>query len=132
MVFLEPPLMDEKLAWSIELVAPPAIVNAVVAALSPFGVHHVDIPLTAEKIWRAIRGAHGPGMSFAPLERSSGVVVRHPRHDPYLKVAPLAPRGRALALGRGCDGEARRTWPFPVSEMEFRNGCSADRGVCCG
>ena len=35
-------------------VAPPAIVNAVVDALSPFGVHHVDIPLTAEKIWRAI------------------------------------------------------------------------------
>jgi len=36
-------------------VAPPAIVNAVVDALSPFGVHHVDIPLTPEKIWRALR-----------------------------------------------------------------------------
>jgi carbon-monoxide dehydrogenase large subunit len=36
-------------------VAPPAIVNAVVDALAPFGVHHVDIPLTPEKIWRAIR-----------------------------------------------------------------------------
>src|SRR3989475_786097 len=35
-------------------VAPPAIVNAVVDALSPFGIHHVDSPLTAEKIWRAI------------------------------------------------------------------------------
>src|SRR5881396_2692776 len=35
-------------------VAPPAIVNAVVDALSPFGVRHVDIPLTSEKIWRAI------------------------------------------------------------------------------
>jgi carbon-monoxide dehydrogenase large subunit len=35
-------------------VAPPAIVNAVVDALSPFGVRHVDMPLTAEKIWRAI------------------------------------------------------------------------------
>jgi len=40
-------------------VAPPAIVNAVVDALSPFGVHHVDIPLTAEKIWRAVHGAPG-------------------------------------------------------------------------
>ena len=38
-------------------VAPPANVNAVVDALSPFGVHHVDIPLTSEKIWRAIHGA---------------------------------------------------------------------------
>ena len=35
-------------------VAPPAIVNAVVDALAPFGIRHVDIPLTAEKIWRAI------------------------------------------------------------------------------
>jgi carbon-monoxide dehydrogenase large subunit len=38
-------------------VAPPAIVNAVVDALAPFGIHHVDIPLTPEKIWRAIRAA---------------------------------------------------------------------------
>ena len=37
-------------------VAPPAIVNAVIDALGPFGVRHVDMPLTAEKIWRAIRG----------------------------------------------------------------------------
>jgi aerobic carbon-monoxide dehydrogenase large subunit len=36
-------------------VAPPAIVNALVDALSPFGIGHVDMPLTAEKIWRAIR-----------------------------------------------------------------------------
>ena len=33
---------------------PPAIVNAVVDALSPYGVTHVDMPLTAEKLWRAI------------------------------------------------------------------------------
>ena len=35
-------------------VAPPAIVNAVIDALSPFGVTHVDSPLTSEKIWRAL------------------------------------------------------------------------------
>ena len=34
---------------------PPAIVNAVVDALSPFGVTHVDMPLTAQKIWQAMR-----------------------------------------------------------------------------
>ena len=38
-------------------VAPPAIVNAVIDALSPFEIHHVDTPLTAEKIWRALRPA---------------------------------------------------------------------------
>jgi len=35
---------------------PPALVNAVVDALSPFGVRHLDMPLTPEKVWRALRG----------------------------------------------------------------------------
>ena len=34
--------------------APPAVVNAVVDALRPFGVDHLDMPLTSETIWRAI------------------------------------------------------------------------------
>jgi len=38
-------------------VAPPAIMNAVIDALYPFGVEHLDSPLTPEKIWRAIRDA---------------------------------------------------------------------------
>jgi carbon-monoxide dehydrogenase large subunit len=35
-------------------VAPPAIVNALLDALAPFGVRHVDMPLTPEKIWQTI------------------------------------------------------------------------------
>ena len=34
----------------------PAVVNAVMDALSPLGVTHVDMPLTPEKVWRAIHG----------------------------------------------------------------------------
>jgi carbon-monoxide dehydrogenase large subunit len=34
----------------------PAFVNAVVDALSPFGVKHIDMPLRPEKIWRACQG----------------------------------------------------------------------------
>jgi carbon-monoxide dehydrogenase large subunit len=34
---------------------PPAVVNAVVDALSSFGVRDLDMPLTPEKIWRAMR-----------------------------------------------------------------------------
>lgn len=34
---------------------PPALVNAAVDALAPFGVIHVDMPLTAEKLWRAMQ-----------------------------------------------------------------------------
>lgn len=36
------------------IAAPPAVVNAVVDALSPFGIRHLDTPLTAESVWRAI------------------------------------------------------------------------------
>lgn len=34
--------------------APPAVVNAVVDALRPLGVDHLDMPLTSESIWRAV------------------------------------------------------------------------------
>jgi carbon-monoxide dehydrogenase large subunit len=37
--------------------APPAFVNAVIDALSPFGIAHLDMPLTEERVWRAIRAA---------------------------------------------------------------------------
>ncbi len=33
----------------------PAFVNAVVDALSPLGIEHVDIPMTPQSIWKAIR-----------------------------------------------------------------------------
>jgi carbon-monoxide dehydrogenase large subunit len=36
-----------------------AVANAVIDALKPFGVKHVDIPLTPEKVWRAIEAGRG-------------------------------------------------------------------------
>ncbi len=39
--------------------APPALVNAVADALSPLGIDHVDMPLTPERLWRAVRAAEG-------------------------------------------------------------------------
>jgi len=33
----------------------PAVVNSVVDALSPFGVKHIDMPLTPEKVWNLIQ-----------------------------------------------------------------------------
>jgi len=35
----------------------PAVVNAVMDALSPFGIKHLDMPLTPEKVWRAMQSA---------------------------------------------------------------------------
>jgi carbon-monoxide dehydrogenase large subunit len=37
--------------------APPAIANAVVDALWHLGVRHIDIPITPEKVWKALRNA---------------------------------------------------------------------------
>jgi carbon-monoxide dehydrogenase large subunit len=38
----------------------PALVNAVMDALSAYGVRHLDMPLTPEKIWTAIRDSQTP------------------------------------------------------------------------
>ena len=35
--------------------AMPAIMNAIVDALSEFGISHIDMPATPQKIWRAIQ-----------------------------------------------------------------------------
>lgn len=35
----------------------PAIVNAVIDALAPYGIRHLDMPLTPNKIWEAIRSS---------------------------------------------------------------------------
>jgi carbon-monoxide dehydrogenase large subunit len=35
----------------------PAVMNAVVDALSEYGIHHIDMPATPHRIWRAIQDA---------------------------------------------------------------------------
>ncbi len=35
----------------------PVIMNAALNALKPFGIDHIEMPLTPEKLWRAIRDA---------------------------------------------------------------------------
>jgi carbon-monoxide dehydrogenase large subunit len=37
--------------------APSAVVNAVLAAVRPLGVRHLDMPLTSERVWRALQEA---------------------------------------------------------------------------
>jgi len=35
--------------------APPAIANAIIDALSPYGITHLDIPITPFKVWKALK-----------------------------------------------------------------------------
>ncbi len=37
----------------------PAVANAVLDALKPFGIKHIDMPLTPQKVWTAINSAKG-------------------------------------------------------------------------
>jgi aerobic carbon-monoxide dehydrogenase large subunit len=52
------PLGARGVAESPTVGSPPAVVNAVVDALSPHGVRNVDMPLTPNKIWQLLR-EHG-------------------------------------------------------------------------
>jgi carbon-monoxide dehydrogenase large subunit len=35
----------------------PSVMNAMVDALSPLGIRHIDMPATPERVWRAIQEA---------------------------------------------------------------------------
>jgi carbon-monoxide dehydrogenase large subunit len=57
----------------------PAIANAVVDALSPLGIRHLDLPLTPEKVWKAIRDHHArqaPAPPPAPKGRGATVTAK--------------------------------------------------------
>ncbi len=43
--------------------APPAIMNAILDALRPLGVSHLDMPATPERVWRAIQAAQAGAAS---------------------------------------------------------------------
>ena len=38
--------------------SPPAVINAILDALAPLGVEHIDMPATPERVWQAIAAAH--------------------------------------------------------------------------
>jgi carbon-monoxide dehydrogenase large subunit len=51
------PLGAKGIGESATIGSTPAVQNAVVDALSPWGVRHIDLPLTSERVWRALEAA---------------------------------------------------------------------------
>lgn len=49
------PIGAKGVAESPTVGAPPAIANAIIDALSPLGIKHLDIPITPAKVWEAIQ-----------------------------------------------------------------------------
>jgi carbon-monoxide dehydrogenase large subunit len=37
--------------------APPTVINAIIDALKPLGVDHIDMPATPARVWETIRSA---------------------------------------------------------------------------
>jgi carbon-monoxide dehydrogenase large subunit len=50
------PLGAKGVGESATVGSPPAVVNAVVDALHPYGIRHADMPLTPANVWRTIQG----------------------------------------------------------------------------
>ncbi len=55
--------------------AMPAVANAVLDALAPFGVRHLDMPLTAPKVWAVIHSADREGRSRSGSVSSRAVLA---------------------------------------------------------
>ncbi|MFP5334637.1 MAG: aerobic carbon-monoxide dehydrogenase large subunit [Actinomycetes bacterium] len=54
------PLGAKGIGESATVGSPPAVVNAVVDALAPLGVRHVDMPCTPARVWAAMQGRAAP------------------------------------------------------------------------
>ena len=53
------PLGAKGIGESATLGSTPAVHNAVVDAVSHLGITHIDMPTTAERVWRAMEAARG-------------------------------------------------------------------------
>jgi carbon-monoxide dehydrogenase large subunit len=56
------PIGAKGIGESATVGSPPAIVNAVVDALKPFGIRHADMPLTPSRVWETMQGRHVPSV----------------------------------------------------------------------
>ena len=54
------PIGAKGIGESATVGSPPAVVNAVIDALRPFGVRHADMPLTPSRVWEAMQGDAQP------------------------------------------------------------------------
>ena len=52
--------------------APPAVINAIIDALSPLGVRHIDMPAQPMRVWNAIQDAQGRGAPSSEYDAALG------------------------------------------------------------
>ena len=107
----------------------PAVINAVVDALRPYGVNDIDMPATPERVWRALNGdaPRGPPRARSPTaarppaapavrqhrrpRRQQGGLPVIPAQFDYVAPDSVARRDRRAGAGRGRQGARRRAEP---------------------
>jgi carbon-monoxide dehydrogenase large subunit len=47
-----------------------AAINAIVEAMAGFGIEHIELPATPERVWRAVASRDGSGNVCVLIERS--------------------------------------------------------------
>ena len=62
------PLGAKGIGESATVGSPPAIVNAICDALSPYGVRHMDMPCTPGRVWDAMQAGPGAGPNGKAVE----------------------------------------------------------------
>jgi carbon-monoxide dehydrogenase large subunit len=72
----------------------PAVVNAIVDALRPFGINDVPMPCTPERVWRAIQTARGGEQASEAEQHEARQSDQTQGHGPQA-VTPLAGGGEA-------------------------------------
>jgi aerobic carbon-monoxide dehydrogenase large subunit len=75
------------------IASPPAVLNAVADALRPLGVEFIDLPASAERVWRAIQAAQGDGAPERTVEGGgTGAASMTPAEEGGPGPSSLGPR----------------------------------------
>jgi carbon-monoxide dehydrogenase large subunit len=72
----------------------PAVVNAIIDALRPFGINDITMPCTPERVWRAIQTAEGGEQASAAEQHAARQSNQTQGHSPQ-GMAPGANQGQA-------------------------------------
>ncbi len=108
--------------------SPPAIVNAVVDALKPFGIRHADMPLTPSRVWDAMQGhPTTAGMSPGAVPVTATHRRPGPRADRPSRVPFVQADGRPGARCRRRPGRRRRDHPGRRHRSRVSSAGSAPR-----
>src|SRR5205823_7668692 len=78
------PLGAKGIGESATLGSTPAVQNAVLDALRPLGVQEIELPMTPERVWRAIREAGSPAAAIhgaPPVDAEEHPAVKLSRED---------------------------------------------------